>query len=117
MMAVMPVSFQMRRISSCIFMRVKASSAPSGSSSRSTLGLPTSALARDARWGRVVESAGEDPYLGGEVGKAFIRGYHKGGIACCVKHFAGYGAAEAGRDYNTTDISEHSLDEYYLKGY
>lgn len=74
-------------------------------------------LARDARWGRVVESAGEDPYLGGEVGKAFIRGYHKGGIACCVKHFAGYGAAEAGRDYNTTDISEHSLDEYYLKGY
>lgn len=74
-------------------------------------------LSRDARWGRVMESAGEDPYLAGEVGKAFIRGYHKGGVACCVKHFAGYGAAEAGRDYNTTDISEHCLDEYYLKPY
>lgn len=74
-------------------------------------------LVRDPRWGRVVESAGEDPYLSGEVGKAFIRGYHKGGIACCVKHLAAYGAAEAGRDYNTTDVSEHTLREYYLRGY
>lgn len=74
-------------------------------------------LSRDARWGRVMESAGEDPYLGGEVGKAFIRGYHRGGIACCVKHFAGYGASEAGRDYNTTDISERNLREYYLRAY
>lgn len=74
-------------------------------------------LVRDARWGRVMESAGEDPYVAGETGKAFIRGYHKGGIACCVKHFAGYGAAEAGRDYNSTEISEHTLNEYYLKGY
>ena len=55
-------------------------------------------LVRDARWGRVMESGGEDPYWGGEVGKATIRGYHKGGIACCVKHFAGYGAAEAGKE-------------------
>ena len=50
-------------------------------------------LVRDARWGRVMESAGEDPYLCGEVGKAFIRVYHKGGLACCVKQFAAYGAA------------------------
>ena len=74
-------------------------------------------LVRDARWGRVMESAGEDPYLCGEVGKAFIRGYHNADIACCVKHFAAYGAAEAGREYNTTDISEHNLKEYYLRGY
>ena len=74
-------------------------------------------LVRDSRWGRVMESAGEDPYWTGEVGKAFIRGYHKGGIACCVKHFAGYGAAEAGREYNTTDISERNLREYFLRAY
>ncbi len=74
-------------------------------------------LSRDARWGRVMESGGEDPYWSGEVGKAFIRGYHKGGIGCCVKHFAGYGAGEAGRDYNTTDISERNLKEYYLRSY
>lgn len=74
-------------------------------------------LVRDARWGRVMESGGEDPYWSGEVGKAMIRGYHRGGIACCVKHFAGYGAAEAGREYNTTDISERNLREYYLPAY
>ena len=74
-------------------------------------------LVRDARWGRVMESGGEDPYWSGEVGKAMIRGYHRGGIACCVKHFAGYGAAEAGREYNTTDISERNLREYYLRSY
>ena len=74
-------------------------------------------LVRDARWGRVMESGGEDPYWLGEVGKATIRGYHKGGIACCVKHFAGYGAAEAGKEYNTTDISDRNLREYYLRPY
>lgn len=74
-------------------------------------------LARDARWGRVMESAGEDQLLGGEVGKAFIRGYHEGGLACCIKHYAAYGAAEAGKEYNTTEVSEHTLREYYLKGY
>lgn len=74
-------------------------------------------LVRDARWGRVNESTGEDPYLNGLMGRASIRGYHKGGIACCVKHFAAYGAAESGRDYNTTDISDHALREYYLKSY
>lgn len=74
-------------------------------------------LVRDARWGRVMESAGEDPYLAGEVGKAFIRGYHKGGLACCVKHFAAYGGAEAGREYACVDLSEHSLRESYLPAY
>lgn len=74
-------------------------------------------LVRDARWGRANESTGEDPYLNGLMGRASIRGYHKGGIACCVKHFAAYGAAESGREYNTTDISEHALNEYYLKSY
>lgn len=74
-------------------------------------------LVRDSRWGRVLETTGEDPYLNGEMGKAFIRGFHKGGLGCCVKHFAGYGAAESGRDYNTTDISDHMLKEFYLRAY
>ena len=74
-------------------------------------------LARDARWGRVMETAGEDHYLNGKMGRAFIRGYHKGGIGACVKHFSAYGEAMAGRDYNTTDISEHTLREYYLRSY
>ncbi|MBQ9729441.1 MAG: glycoside hydrolase family 3 C-terminal domain-containing protein [Clostridia bacterium] len=74
-------------------------------------------LARDQRWGRVMETSGEDPYLNGEMGKAYIRGFHAGGLACCVKHFAAYGAAEAGRDYNTTDMSAHSLAQYYLYAY
>ncbi|MBO4262863.1 MAG: glycoside hydrolase family 3 C-terminal domain-containing protein [Clostridia bacterium] len=74
-------------------------------------------LARDARWGRVMETASEDAYLNGEFGKAMIRGYHKGGLACCVKHFAAYGGAEGGRDYNSVDMSEHTLREYYLRAY
>lgn len=74
-------------------------------------------LARDARWGRVMETTSEDPYVNGEFGKAMIRGYHAGGLACCVKHFAAYGGAEAGRDYNLVDISEHTLREYYLRAY
>ena len=74
-------------------------------------------LARDARWGRVMETTSEDPYLNGEFGKAMVRGYHAGGLACCVKHFAAYGAAESGRDYNIVDMSEHTLREFYLKSY
>lgn len=74
-------------------------------------------LSRDARWGRCMESSGEDPYLNGKFGRAMIRGYRKGGLGSCVKHFACYGAAEGGRDYNTTDISERSLREYYLRSY
>lgn len=74
-------------------------------------------LSRDARWGRVMETNSEDPYLNGEFGKAMIRGYHAGGLACCVKHFAAYGGAESGKDYNLVDMSEHTLREYYLRPY
>jgi len=77
-------------------------------------------IARDARWGRMMEGAGEDPYLGSAIARAYVRGYQGANlsapdsIAACVKHFVGYGAAEAGRDYNTTEISEHTLREVYL---
>jgi beta-glucosidase len=77
-------------------------------------------IARDPRWGRIVEGAGEDPYLGSVMARAYVRGYQgkslsdKESIAACVKHFVGYGAAEGGRDYNTTEISEHTLREVYL---
>ncbi|MBO5357380.1 MAG: beta-glucosidase BglX [Clostridia bacterium] len=78
-------------------------------------------LVRDPRWGRVMESSGEDPYLNGEMAKATVQGYQgdmgKYNIAACVKHFAAYGAAEAGRDYNTVDVSERTLREYYLPAY
>ena len=80
-------------------------------------------LVRDARWGRVMESTGEDPHLNGRLGAAFVRGYQgddlkgKYDIAACVKHFAAYGAPEAGRDYNAVEMSEHALREYYLPGY
>jgi beta-glucosidase len=77
-------------------------------------------ISRDPRWGRIVEGAGEDPFLGAAIARAYVRGYQNGhldapdSIAACAKHFVGYGAAEAGRDYNTTEISEHTLREVYL---
>ena len=77
-------------------------------------------IARDARWGRIAESAGEDPYLGSAMAAAYVRGYQGSRLdapdtmAACAKHFVGYGAAEAGRDYNTTEISEHTLRQFYL---
>jgi beta-glucosidase len=77
-------------------------------------------IARDARWGRMVEGAGEDPYLGSAMAAAYVRGYQGArlddpqSILACVKHFVGYGAAEAGRDYNSVDISEHTLRQIYL---
>ncbi len=78
-------------------------------------------LVRDARWGRVMESTGEDPYLNSVMAKSFTDGFHvsyKGQkVAVCLKHFAAYGAAEAGRDYNLTDMSEHTLRSYYLPAY
>ncbi len=74
-------------------------------------------LARDARWGRVLETSGEDPYLTGVMGRAYIRGYKKGGVEACVKHFAAYGGCESGREYNTVDLSEHALKQYYLHPY
>src|SRR6202140_3372765 len=77
-------------------------------------------IARDARWGRMAEGAGEDPFLGSEMAAAYVRGYQgsrldaSDSIAACAKHYVGYGAAEGGRDYNTTEISEHTLRQYYL---
>src|SRR5271157_4667526 len=77
-------------------------------------------IARDARWGRIVEGAGEDPYLGSAMAAAYVRGYQGsqlGGpesIASCTKHFVGYGAAEAGRDYNTAEIPVRLLRQVYL---
>jgi len=77
-------------------------------------------IARDARWGRIAESAGEDPYLGSAMAAAYVRGYQGARLdapdtmASCAKHFVGYGAAEGGRDYNSTEISEHTLREFYL---
>jgi len=77
-------------------------------------------IARDARWGRMAEGGGEDPFLGAQLAAAYVRGYQGSrldapdSIAACAKHYVGYGAAEAGRDYNTTEISEHTLREIYL---
>ncbi|OAO89126.1 hypothetical protein AXX17_ATUG04170 [Arabidopsis thaliana] len=85
---------------------------------------PMADLVRDPRWGRVMESTGEDPYLNAEFARAFVRGFQGTDlandpyrVAACVKHFAAYGAAEAGRDYNTVDLSERQLREFYLPAY
>ncbi len=80
-------------------------------------------IARDPRWGRVAEGSGEDPYLGGKIAAAMVRGYQgknydsTNHLMACVKHFALYGAAEGGRDYNTTDLSRIKMYEYYLPPY
>ena len=74
-------------------------------------------LARDARWGRVMETSGEDPYLNSLIAKSTVEGFKKGGIATCVKHFAAYGGALAGKDYAEVDMSEYTLREYYLPAY
>lgn len=77
-------------------------------------------IARDARWGRMAEGAGEDPFLGAAMAAAYVRGYQGSrldapdSIAACAKHYVGYGAAEGGRDYNSTEISEHTLRQFYL---
>lgn len=77
-------------------------------------------VARDPRWGRIAEGAGEDPFLGMAMARARVRGFQtthlESGrrIAACPKHYVGYGAAEAGRDYNTTDFSERTLRDVYL---
>ncbi|MFM7639093.1 MAG: beta-glucosidase BglX [Bacteroidota bacterium] len=83
-------------------------------------------IARDPRWGRVSEGAGEDPFLGSAVGAAMVRGYQGAiqntlnqptNIMACVKHFGLYGAAEAGRDYNTVDMSEYKMYNDYFPPY
>ncbi|HET9709734.1 MAG TPA: beta-glucosidase BglX [Gemmatimonadales bacterium] len=73
-------------------------------------------IARDPRWGRIAEGAGEDPYLGSVLAAARVRGFQQY-ILATVKHFAAYGGAEAGREYNTVDMSERTLREVYLPPY
>jgi len=79
-------------------------------------------IARDPRWGRIAEGNGEDAYLGSQIAKAMVKGYQgdlskKSNIMACVKHYAMYGAAEAGRDYNTTDMSRIRMYNEYLPPY
>lgn len=79
-------------------------------------------ISRDPRWGRVAEGSGEDPYLGGEIARAMVRGYQgdltrNDEILACVKHFALYGASEAGRDYNTVDMSRIRMYNEYFEPY
>ena len=77
-------------------------------------------VSRDARWGRIAESFGEDPHLGVEFSRAFVRGFQTDdlsrpdAVAACAKHFAGYGASESGRDYNLVNLSEPLLRNVYL---
>jgi beta-glucosidase len=80
-------------------------------------------IARDARWGRITEGAGEDTYLGSVLARAYVKGYQGNdlgdptSVAACVKHFAAYGAPNAGREYNTVDMSELTLRQVYLPPY
>lgn len=75
-------------------------------------------IARDPRWGRIMEGSGEDPYLGSLMAAARVRGYQENlsnlNIIACAKHYAGYGGAEGGRDYNTVDFSERTFRDVYL---
>ena len=77
-------------------------------------------IAHDARWGRITEGAGEDPYLGSLIAAAYVRGYQGPklddpySMAACAKHYVGYGAAEGGRDYNSTEIPDRTLRQTYL---
>jgi beta-glucosidase len=77
-------------------------------------------IARDPRWGRIAEGAGEDPFFGAEMSRARVRGFQGADysapdrVVACAKHWVAYGAAEAGRDYNTTDMSEVTLREIYF---
>jgi len=84
---------------------------------------PMCDVCRDPRWGRIVEGAGEDVYLGSKIAVARVKGFQGNGIGelnsviACVKHFAAYGASQAGRDYHTTDMSDRVLREVYLPPY
>lgn len=80
-------------------------------------------LVRDARWGRVMESTGEDPYLNASFARALVKGFQGESLAdpykvcACIKHFAAYGGVQAGREYNTVILDEHTLREFYLPAY
>lgn len=80
-------------------------------------------ITRDPRWGRVMEGSGEDPYLGSLIARAMVKGYQgdnlsdETSLAACVKHFGLYGASEAGRDYNTADMSRQTMYQFYFPPY
>ena len=80
-------------------------------------------ISRDPRWGRVMEGSGEDPYLGGKIAAAMVKGYqgndlkNETSLMACIKHFGMYGASEAGRDYNPTDMSRLTMYQVYLPPY
>lgn len=80
-------------------------------------------MSHDPRWGRIIESAGEDPFLAQNIAKAIVLGFQQddfskeGTLCACAKHYIGYGASEGGRDYNRTEISEYTLRNYYLKAF
>ncbi len=103
-------------------------SARIAASEASTIGInwtysPMVDICRDPRWGRIAEGGGEDPWLGSQIARAYVRGYQgddlskKNTIMACVKHFALYGAVVAGRDYNTVDMSRLSMYQDYLPPY
>lgn len=80
-------------------------------------------LARDPRWGRIIEGTGEDPYVGARVAESVVKGLQgenlrdKGNMIACAKHYIGYGASEGGRDYHRTEITDYSLYNYYLPAF
>ncbi|HPE58135.1 MAG TPA: beta-glucosidase BglX [Bacteroidales bacterium] len=103
-------------------------SAQIAASEASTIGInwtysPMVDICRDPRWGRIAEGGGEDPWLGSQIAKAYVRGYQgddltkENTIMACIKHFALYGAAVAGRDYNTVDMSRLSMYQDYMPPY
>ena len=112
-------SFDTELVSECV--RMAAEEASAGGIQLTF--APMIDYTRDARWGRILETNSEDPYLNSVFGAASVRAYQgddiskPGNIASCVKHFAAYGGAEAGRDYNSVEISEHSLREFYFPAY
>ncbi len=80
-------------------------------------------LARDPRWGRIIEGCGEDPYIGEQMARAVVEGFqgesleNSDSVVACAKHFVGYGAAEGGRDYHHAEISDYGLYNYYLPAF
>ncbi|HEX2760321.1 MAG TPA: glycoside hydrolase family 3 N-terminal domain-containing protein, partial [Rhizomicrobium sp.] len=78
---------------------------------------PMCDVCRDPRWGRIVEGPGEDAFVGAALAKAKVLGFQEAGLAACAKHFAGYGAVMAGREYASTDISERTMHEVHLPAF
>ena len=112
-------SFDTELMEECSYMAAREASV-SGTQVTFT---PMVDISRDARWGRIMESCGEDPYLNSVMGAAQVKGFQGDDIskpdrvATCVKHLAAYGAGEAGRDYNNVEVSERALREFYFPPY